>query len=212
MNWVKKNNMNNLNAFKEFSNKIDEISEFEELHKFRTSNTATELMKEFWSNRIIALTTEDELIKEKALAKIQWIQQHFGSGVPIKKSVNRFTAPHGLYGIFMSQGAKVGKHCIIYQQVTIGSNTIIDSKGAGFPTIGENVFIGAGAKIIGNVKVGDHARIGANCVITKDVPANAVVVPASNRIIQKEDIKNIFIPVSEFKELLKEKQSNLKED
>ncbi len=57
--------------------------------------------------------------------------------------------PHGMHGIFISGGTKIGKNCVIFQHVTIGSNTIRDSKGYGTPEIGNNVYIGAGAKIMG---------------------------------------------------------------
>ena len=101
--------------------------------------------------------------------------------------------PHGLYGIFISSGAVIGKGCVIFHQVTIGSNTLEDSKGKGAPVIGENVYIGAGAKIIGNVRVGNNVRIGANCVVVKDVPDNTTVVPAEVRYIYRnEPLDNSF--------------------
>lgn len=95
--------------------------------------------------------------------------------------------PHGIIGIFVSGGSKVGGNCVIYQQVTIGSNTLIDSPRFGSPSIGNNVLIGAGAKIIGKVTVGDNVRIGANAVVVRDVPANCTVV-GDGRIIHKDGI------------------------
>lgn len=68
--------------------------------------------------------------------------------------------------------ALIGRNVTIYYQVTIG-----EGKG-GAPYIGDNVLIGAGAKIIGKVKIGDGAKIGAWCVVYKDIPENAVVVTA----------------------------------
>lgn len=62
------------------------------------------------------------------------------------------------------------------QQVTIGSNTLKDSKHFGSPIIGNNVFIGAGAKIIGNVHIGNNCRIGANCIVVKDMPDNSTAI------------------------------------
>ena len=94
--------------------------------------------------------------------------------------------PHGFQGVFISEGATIGKNCVIFHQVTIGSNTLQDSDKAGSPTIGDNVYIGCGAKIIGNVRVGNNVRIGANCVISKDVPDNATVVAAAPRVITHE--------------------------
>lgn len=84
-------------------------------------------------------------------------------------------------------GGIIGCNCVIYQQVTIGSNTILDSPYFGAPVIGDNVLIGAGAKIIGKVKVGNNVRIGANAVVVRDVPDNSVVV-SSGRVIQKEGV------------------------
>lgn len=100
--------------------------------------------------------------------------------------------PHGIAGIFISGGAHIGRNCVIFQQVTIGSNGLPDSKGYGFPSIGDNVLIGAGAKIIGNVTIGSHCRIGANAVVTTDIPDNCVVVMGPPRVIQKSNLKNAF--------------------
>ncbi len=91
--------------------------------------------------------------------------------------------PHGLFGIFISTNAKIGKNVVIFQQVTIGSNNLSDSSKMGSPTIGNDCFIGSGAKIIGNVNVGEGSRIGANCIVVKDVPANSVCVLKGTEII-----------------------------
>ena len=103
--------------------------------------------------------------------------------IPCLDAIAPFATPHGLAGIFISYGAKVGPGCTIFHQVTIGSNTLADSRGQGAPVIGSNVYIGAGAKIIGGVTIGDNARIGANCAVTFDVPANATVVPGQPKVI-----------------------------
>lgn len=84
--------------------------------------------------------------------------------------------PHGINGIFISGDAKLGKNVVIFQQVTIGSNRLFDSKNQGSPVIGDNCYIGAGAKIIGNVTIGNNCRIGAGTVVTKDVSDNSLVV------------------------------------
>ncbi len=94
--------------------------------------------------------------------------------------------PHGLFGIFISHGAKIGKNCTIFQHVTIGSNKLSDSKGKGAPVIGSNCYIGAGAKIIGNVIIGDNCKIGANCVVVKNMPDSSVAVMQPSRIIIKD--------------------------
>lgn len=98
--------------------------------------------------------------------------------------------PHGFFGVFVSEGARIGANCTIYQQVTIGSNILQDTKKPGAPIIGDNVFIGAGAKIIGGVRIGNNVRIGANCVVVKDVPDNCTVVLPSVRVIQHDEPKD----------------------
>lgn len=100
--------------------------------------------------------------------------------------------PHGIQGIFISCEAHIGANCVIFQQVTIGSNSIPQHVRNGSPTIGDNCYIGAGAKIIGRVTIGDNCRIGANCVVVKDIPDNCVVVQSSPRIIQKENLDNKY--------------------
>lgn len=75
--------------------------------------------------------------------------------------------PHGLNGIFVNQFAKIGVNCTIFHQVTIGSN---DTKTA--PNIGNNVIIYPGAKVIGDITIGDNCVIGAGAVVNKSFPAN----------------------------------------
>lgn len=96
--------------------------------------------------------------------------------------------PHGISGVFISKNAIIGENCTIFHQVTIGSNSFDDSKQSGSPQIGDNVFIGAGAKIIGGIRVGNNVRIGAGCVVAQDIPDNATVVMPKPRIIAHENI------------------------
>ena len=89
--------------------------------------------------------------------------------------------PHGLYGIVISHNAVIGKNATIYHQVTIGGVRGKD------PVIGANVYIGAGAKIIGGIHIGDNVRIGAGCVVAVDIPDNCTVVCQKPKIIVRED-------------------------
>ncbi len=115
----------------------------------------------------------------------------FGCFIPLTAEIgDNVTFPHGAYGIFISQGAKIGDNCVIFHHVTIGSNTLVDSKGFGSPTIGNNVYIGAGAKIIRNVRVGNNVRIGVNAVVVRDVPDNATVVVPPPIIISHTKPRN----------------------
>ncbi|MDM8553180.1 serine acetyltransferase [Desulfococcaceae bacterium HSG7] len=98
--------------------------------------------------------------------------------------------PHGIKGVFISKMSKIGNNCVLFQQVTIGSNTLADSNNIGAPVIGDNCYIAAGAKIIGNIKIGNNVRIGANAVVYKDVGDNAVVVSGEQRTIKKKNTLN----------------------
>lgn len=84
-------------------------------------------------------------------------------------------------GIVIHEEAVIGDECMIMQQVTVG----MIGEGE-VPTIGNKVYIGAGAKIIGKVHVGDGARIGANAVVTGDVPPHCTAVGIPARLIQRE--------------------------
>ncbi len=100
--------------------------------------------------------------------------------------------PHGLKGIFISGGCVIGINCVIFQNVTIGSNPLPNSGPIGFPEIGDNCYIGAGATIIGGVKIGNNVRIGANCCIFFDVPTNSVVVSSPPKVIKRENLVNKY--------------------
>lgn len=91
----------------------------------------------------------------------------------------------GHYGnIIISEQAVIGDNVNISHGVTIGRSN--RGKNKGFPTIGDRVYIGPGAKIIGKITIGDNVTIGANCVVTRDVPENAVVVGIPGRIISQK--------------------------
>jgi serine O-acetyltransferase len=87
-------------------------------------------------------------------------------------------------GVVIHGEARIGDDCMIMQQVTVG---MIDE--GEVPVIGNRVYIGAGAKIIGKLIVGDGARIGANAVVVNDVPSNATAVGIPARIIRRASAK-----------------------
>lgn len=98
----------------------------------------------------------------------------------------KFASPpilmHGLNGIIVNPYSKIGLNCIIYHQVTIGDDGK-DYENA--PTIGDNVTIGAGAKVLGKIKIGDNVKIGAGCIVVEDIPDNATVVSPKAIIINR---------------------------
>ena len=141
----------------------------------------------FWTLREKARNCSFYPVRRYYYAKYQRLMAKSGAGIGLECQMDGVpTFPHGFYGIFISEGAKIGKDCVIFHQVTIGSNTLHGSRGRGCPTIGDRVYIGCGAKIIGNVHVGNNVRIGANCVVTQDIPDNATVVLERPRVILRE--------------------------
>ncbi|HTY45993.1 MAG TPA: serine O-acetyltransferase EpsC [Patescibacteria group bacterium] len=96
---------------------------------------------------------------------------------------------HGM-GVVIGETAVIGDDVLLYQGVTLGGTGL--QKGKRHPTIGNNVVIGGGAKVLGNITVGDNSYIGANAVVIKDVPPNATVVGVPGRIT-KQDGKKIDV-------------------
>ncbi|HOU36088.1 MAG TPA: serine O-acetyltransferase [Candidatus Omnitrophota bacterium] len=98
----------------------------------------------------------------------------------------RFFIDHGM-GVVIGETAIIGDDVLLYQGVTLGGTGL--EKGKRHPTIGNNVVIGAGAKVLGNITVGDNAYIGANAVVIKDVPPNSTVVGVPGRITRQDGKK-----------------------
>ena len=92
----------------------------------------------------------------------------------------RFFIDHGM-GIVIGETAEIGEGVMLYHGVTLGGQVLTQTKR--HPTIGDNVTIGAGAKVLGPVTIGAGSAVGANAVVTKDVPANSIAVgiPAKSR-------------------------------
>jgi serine O-acetyltransferase len=93
---------------------------------------------------------------------------------------------HGM-GVVIGETAVIGDNVTLYQGVTLGGTG--KERGKRHPTIGNNVVIGAGAKILGNIKIGDNSYIGANAVVIKDVPDNSTVVGVPGRITRQDGKK-----------------------
>lgn len=91
----------------------------------------------------------------------------------------RFFIDHGL-GVVIGETAEVGDDCTLYQGVTLGGTSW--EQGKRHPTLGNNVVVGAGAKVLGPVQLGNGSRIGSNAVVVKDVPAGATMVGIPARV------------------------------
>lgn len=103
---------------------------------------------------------------------------------------------HGM-GVIIGETAEVGDNCTIYQNVTLGGTG--KDKGKRHPTIGNNVLIGSGAKVLGPFTVGDNSKIAANAVVLREVPQNSTCVGVPARIVKIDgqrvsDLDQIHIP------------------
>lgn len=157
----------------------------------------------FWKNNIWELkaSCQKKLTRIKGIIYFSYLER-YGAWIGINAHFDSPPIlPHGLFGIFISTNAKIGKDVVIFQHVTIGSNTLKGSNKIGSPSIGNNVYIGAGAKIIGNIHVGDNCRIGANCIVVKDVDENCTCVLRGTEIITPQTIvDNTFYPINSFEQ------------
>ena len=103
---------------------------------------------------------------------------------PAAKLGERVFIDHGM-GVVMGETVEIGDGCTIYQGVTLGGTSLYKGTKR-HPTLGRDVVVGAGAKVLGGFTVGDGAKIGSNAVVTKPVPAGATAVGNPARIIQAE--------------------------
>ena len=101
---------------------------------------------------------------------------------PGAKIGRRFFIDHGI-GVVIGETAEIGDDVTLYQGVTLGG--VSWSKGKRHPTLGNNVVVGAGAKILGPFLVGDGARVGSNAVVVREVPPGATVVGIPARVVQE---------------------------
>ncbi len=91
-----------------------------------------------------------------------------------------FFIDHGM-GVVIGETAEIGDDCLLYQGVTLGGTSL--QKVKRHPTLGNNVVVGVGAKVIGAIKIGDYSKIGAGSVVVSDVPAHATVVGVPGRVV-----------------------------
>ena len=132
---------------------------------------------------------------------------------------SEFFIDHGA-GVVIGETAIIGNNVTIYAGVVLGGTSI--HQGKRHPTIGNNVVIGSGAKVLGPITIGDDVRIGANSVVINDVPAGSVVVGVPGRIISREgekikriDLRHgdlpdpLSIAISKLEERIREMESKL---
>lgn len=109
----------------------------------------------------------------------------YNSSIPYQAKIGKGTKfAYGGIGVIIHKRAVIGSNCNIGSNVTIGGRSNHQS----VPVIGDRVYIGTGAKILGPVTIGDDVKIGANAVVLMDVPDNATAVGVPAKIINREDI------------------------
>jgi serine O-acetyltransferase len=101
----------------------------------------------------------------------------------------RFFIDHGM-GVVIGETAEIGDDCTVYHGVTLGGTTW--NKGKRHPTLKTGVVIGAGAKVLGPITIGEHAKIGSNAVVVKDVPDNATAIGIPARLVESHEATGRF--------------------
>ena len=120
---------------------------------------------------------------------------------------------HG-HGVVIGETTIIGDNVTLYQGVTLGGTG--KEQGKRHPTLGSNIMIGAGAKVLGSVTIGDNCKIGAGSVVVKDVPANSTVVGVPGRIVIRDnvrvetDLDQIHLPDPVMNEIEKLREQNQK--
>ena len=138
----------------------------------------------FWM-RVCAFSSQSNLrrvlIYPVARVALRHFTYKFGISIPYQADIGPGFYIGHFGNVFVSDRAVIGRNCNLSQGVTIGKGN--RGQGGGFPVLGDRVYVGPGAKIYGSVNIGDDAAIGANAVVTKDVPAMGVVGGVPARLI-----------------------------
>lgn len=109
----------------------------------------------------------------------RFIEVTTGISLPAAADIGKGFRIHHFGGIIIHSGVKMGENCTVYQGVTVG-----DKGGWGkLPTIGNNVLIGAGAKVLGDITIGDNVTIGANAVVLSSIPADSIAAGIPAKVV-----------------------------
>lgn len=144
-------------------------------------------MHAIWAHRGLHRLWQHDVGKVPARLMSQLVRTLTGVEIhPGARIGRRFFIDHA-NGVVIGETSEVGDDVMLYHQVTLGGTSMAQTKR--HPTIGNHVLVGAGAKILGPVVVGDNSAVGANAVVVKDVPADssAVGIPATVRSKKKKD-------------------------
>lgn len=121
----------------------------------------------------------------RGLARVLSQFTRFMTGVEIHPAAQigrRFFIDHAM-GVVIGETTVIGDDCVLYQGVTLGGTG--NESGKRHPTLGDRVTVGTGAKVLGNIHIGDDVRIGGNSVVVKDVPPASTVVGVPGRVVRR---------------------------
>jgi serine O-acetyltransferase len=127
--------------------------------------------------------------KRYTIARIISQVSRFFTGIEMHPGAvigNRLFIDHGM-GVVIGETCEIGDDVVLYQGVTLGGTG--KEKGKRHPTIGNNVVIASGAKVLGSFTVGDNSRVGANAVVLSAVPANSTVVGFKARVVKRDGVR-----------------------
>lgn len=127
---------------------------------------------------------------------------------PAAKIGKSFFIDHGA-GVVIGETTEIGDNVTLFQNVTLGGTG--KEAGKRHPTLGNNIVVGAGAKILGNIKIGNNVKIGANSVVLHDVPANSTVVGIPGRVVRIKDKKVATLDHQDIPDPIAEQLRNLQE-
>jgi serine O-acetyltransferase len=136
------------------------------------------------------------LWKHKIKLLARWLSTLFRwmTGVEIHPGASigrKFFIDHGM-GVVIGETAEVGDNVTLYHGVTLGGTSL--AKGKRHPTLGDDVVVGAGAKILGAITIGESSRIGANAVVVKSTPSNSVVVGVPGQVVMRSKPRPVDAP------------------
>ena len=169
--------------FRQFKSDVDVVFENDPAARSRLEVVLTYSgVHAIWAHRIA-----HSLYRKKffALARVVSQFSRFMTGIEIHpgaKIGNRLFIDHGM-GVVIGETCEIGDNVVIYQGVTLGGTG--KEKGKRHPTIGNNVVIGSGAKVLGSFQVGDSSSIGSNAVVLREVPENCTVVGNPGRVVRR---------------------------
>lgn len=139
-----------------------------------------------WSHRIAHALFKNNLF---FLARVVSQISRFFTGIEIHpgaKIGRRFFIDHGM-GVVIGETCEIGDDCILFQGVTLGGTG--KEKGKRHPTLGNNVLVATGAKVLGSITLGDNSKVGAGSVVLKDVPQNATVVGIPGKVVILDGVR-----------------------